>query len=293
VRRLQSVRRFFKTPKGLLLLILSVLTAVAAPHEGPATLAPGLASAVLAAGLVDAVLLRTRRRAWSFPDGAVLSALFVAMVLSAQGEWYYAPLTAVVAVVSKYVVRSRAGNVFNPAALAIVVTFEIFGTGQSWWGALPEVVPAAQGLMVAAGLFITDRVNRMPLVLTFLAVYFSLFTTTAFVSDPVHVAEIFRAPDLQAVVFFACFILTDPPTSPVKYHDQMMCGVIVAVASYVVFEWIGAVHFLLAGVLVGNVWEAWRRVARRTGAAFPGGLMAFLVELSPWRSRRQGAPAQV
>jgi hypothetical protein len=263
VRRLQSVRRFFKTPKGLLLLILSVLTAVAAPHEGPATLAPGLASAVLAAGLVDAVLLRTRRRAWSFPDGAVLSALFVA------------------------------GNVFNPAALAIVVTFEIFGTGQSWWGALPEVVPAAQGLMVAAGLFITDRVNRMPLVLTFLAVYFSLFTITAFVSDPVHVAEIFRAPDLQAVVFFACFILTDPPTSPVKYHDQMMCGVIVAVASYVVFEWIGAVHFLLAGVLVGNVWEAWRRVARRTGAAFPGGLMAFLVELSPWRSRRQGAPAQV
>ena len=293
MRRLPSVRRFFRTPKGLLLLILSGLAGIAAPHEGLATLAPGLASAVLAAGLVDAVLLRTRRRTWSFPDGAVLSALFVAMVLSAQGAWHYAPLTAIVAVLSKYVVRSRAGNVFNPAALAIVVTFEIFGTGQSWWGALPEVAPAAQLLLVAAGLFITDRVDRMPLVLTFLLVYFSIFTLTAFVSDPAHVAEIFRAPDLQAVVFFACFILTDPPTSPVKYRDQMLCGVIVAVASYVVFEWVGAVYFLLAGVLVGNVWEAWRRVARRTGATFPRGVAAFLVELTPWRLRTHGAPARI
>jgi len=24
------------------------------------------------------------------------------------------------------------------------------------------------------------------------------------------------------------------------------------------FEWIGAAHYLLAGVLAGNVWEAWR-----------------------------------
>ena len=29
--------------------------------------------------------------------------------------------------------------------------------------------------------------------------------------------------------------------------------------SYAVFEWIGAAHYLLAGVLAGNVWEAWRR----------------------------------
>ena len=38
-----------------------------------------------------------------------------------------------------------------------------------------------------------------------------------------------------------------------------MCGVIVAAVSYAVFEWIGAAYYLLAGVLVGNVWEAWRR----------------------------------
>jgi HAMP domain-containing protein len=43
-----------------------------------------------------------------------------------------------------------------------------------------------------------------------------------------------------------------------------VCGLIVAAASYAAFEVIGAVYYLLAGVLVGNVWEAWRRVQSRT-----------------------------
>ena len=90
-----------------------------------------------------------------------LAALIVAMVLSAQEPWYVAPVTSAVAILSKYVFRSRAGNVFNPAALALVLTHHLFETGQSWWGALPEVTPLAQLALVVAGVFITDRVNRM------------------------------------------------------------------------------------------------------------------------------------
>jgi hypothetical protein len=36
-------------------------------------------------------------------------------------------------------------------------------------------------------------------------------------------------------------------------------GAIVAVTSYAIFELIGAVYYLLAAVLVGNLWEAGRR----------------------------------
>ena len=117
---------------------------------------------------------------------------------------------------------------------------------------MPEVNPLAQLLLLGAGVFITDRVNKMPLVLAFLGTYFLLFTVTAFVRDPQAVSEIFRTPDLQAALYFAFIILTDPPTSPAKYPDQIVCGVIVAVVSYAVFEWVGAVYYLLAGVLVGQ-----------------------------------------
>jgi Na+-translocating ferredoxin:NAD+ oxidoreductase RnfD subunit len=277
----RRLAKFFKTPKGLLTIILVVLVAMAAPHEGIRVVAPGLVSAVIAAGIVDLFILRLRKKVWEFPSGAVLTAMIVAMVLRAQEAWYVTTITSVAAILSKYIFRSRTANVFNPAALAIVASFYVFHAGQSWWGAMPEVTPIFQVVMVAAGIFIADRVNKMPLVLAFLGSYYLLFTVTTFVSDPVRLAEIFRAPDLQAALFFALIILSDPPTSPVKYRDQLICGVLVAVVSYAVFEWAGVVYFLLAGVLAGNVWEAWRRANRRTGDTFPRGIGAFLREIIP------------
>jgi Na+-translocating ferredoxin:NAD+ oxidoreductase RnfD subunit len=255
-----AVRRFFRTPKGLLIIVLAILVVLAALHEGVLLVAPGLASAVIVAAVIDLLVLRRTRGTWEFPSGAVLTGLLVAMVLTPHEPKYVAVCTSAIAIVSKYLFRTRSANVFNPAALALVVTFYLFDTGQSWWGALPEVAPLL-GLVVlfATGIFIADRVNKVPLVLIFLGIYFLLFTLAAFLVEPGKVAEIFRAPDLHAVLFFAFFILTDPPTSPVKYRDQLVCGSIVAVASFAIFEWLGVAHYLLAGVLVGNIWEAWHR----------------------------------
>ncbi len=114
--------------------------------------------------------------AWEFPSGALLTAAIVAMVLSPLEPWHVTTLTAVIGVVSKYVFRVRTANVFNPAALGLLVTFYVFDTGQSWWGALGDVTPWAILLLVATGAFITDRVNKFPMVLAFLGVYYLLFT---------------------------------------------------------------------------------------------------------------------
>jgi len=253
------VRRFFRTPKGLLTIVLAALVALAAPVEGVSLIWPGLAAAVVAAMLIDAPILRVRNHAWEFPSGALLTGAIVAMVLSPGEPWYVTAITAAIGTGSKYLFRTRTANIFNPAALALVATFYVFHTGQSWWGALPGIPVYGLVVLFATGIFITDRVNKTPLVLAFLGSYYALFTLTAFLGDPARVAEIFRTPDLQAVLFCAFFFLTDPPTAPVKYASQIVCGVIVAVTSYAVFQWIGAAYYLLAGVLAGNIWEAWRR----------------------------------
>src|SRR5580658_5196504 len=179
----RRARKFFKTPKGLLLFILAILAAIAAPGQGLRATAPGFTGAILAAGLVDALILRVRKKAWEFPSGAVLTAMIVTMVLRAQEPWYVTTITSVIAVLSKYVFRSRAANIFNPAALAIIASFYLFHTGQSWWGALTELPPIAKAMLIAAGIFIASRVNKMPLVLAFLGGYFLLFTVTAFVGN--------------------------------------------------------------------------------------------------------------
>lgn len=281
---MHKIIRFFKTPKGLLIIILAVLTAVAAPGEGTGAVALNMVSAAAIAGLVDLIILRLRKKVWQFPSGAVLTAMIVTMVVSAQAHWYVPAAMSVVAVLSKYAIRTRQVNLFNPAAFALVAGTYVLPTAQSWWGALPEVSPVGlRAALLAGGIYIADRVNKMPLVLSFLGAYFLIFTLTAYLGDPRRVAEIFRSPDIEAVLYFALIILTDPPTSPARYRDQWICGIIVAAFSYATFEIFGAVYFLLAGALAGNVWAAWRRVHRRSQSGFPRKLALFLREISPAR----------
>jgi len=269
--RLAELRRFLRTPKGLLLIVLTLLAAVAAAGEGVALLAPGLAVSIGVCMLLDAPLLWIVRKRWEFPSGALLTGLIVAMVLTPYEPWYVPACTCAIAIVSKHVFRTRTANVFNPAAVGIVATFYVFDAGENWWGALTELSPLALVVLFAAGIFIADRINKLPIVLAFLGSYYLLFTVTAFLGDPRQVAEVYRTPDLQAALFFACFILTDPPTSPVKYRDQIVCGAIVGATSYATFELAGPACYLLVGVLVGNLWEAWRRTRlhrmRPVGAA--------------------------
>jgi Na+-translocating ferredoxin:NAD+ oxidoreductase RnfD subunit len=284
---LRRLIHFVKTPKGLLTILLVLLTAMAAPAEGAGLVIRNMAAAVLAAGIVDLVILRVRNGAWEYPGGAVLTAMIVAMVMRAQEPWMVPVVTSVVAVLSKYVIRTRQANVFNPAALALVLMVYVMPHGQSWWGALPEVSPLwLRAVLLVGGLYLTSRVNKLPLVLSFLGVYFCLFTATAFLGDARHVAEIFRSPDIDAVIYFTLVILTDPPTSPPKYQGQWVFGAITALVSYAVFMIFGVAWFLLAGVLAGNIWEAWQRVHRRSQRGFPGKVAAFLGEISPLRSNR-------
>jgi Na+-translocating ferredoxin:NAD+ oxidoreductase RnfD subunit len=247
----------------LVIIAMIVLLVCAAAGQGVLRVAPLVLGAIGAAMVVDAPILRWREHAWVFPDGALLTGMFVAMILSPHEPWYVGSVTAAVAVLSKYVLRTKRANIFNPAAFALVATFYVFDTGQSWWGALPELPLAAIVVLFAAGVFIAQRVNKVPAVLSFLGAYYALFTLVAFAGNPVPVAAIYRAPDLHGALFFAFFMVTDPPTSPPKHREQVIFGVITAVMSFVAFELIGAAYFLLVGLLVANAWEALRRVNAR------------------------------
>jgi Na+-translocating ferredoxin:NAD+ oxidoreductase RnfD subunit len=130
-------------------------------------------------------------------------------------------------------------------------------------GALPDLPPIAVVVLLAAGVYLADHINKISLVLVFLATYYALFTVMTFLANPAPVAEVFRAPDVNAALFFAFFMLDDPPTSPVRYGDQVRFGLIVAVASFAAFELLGGVYYLPLGLLFGNVWEAYRRATGR------------------------------
>ena len=259
--------RWLRSPKGLFTGILALLTIPAAQHSGWALIAPGLVAAVAVAMLLDLPLIRWRDGAWSVPDGAMLTGWLVGLVLSPHVAWPIAAATAAVGIAAKHALRVKRANVLNPAAAALVASYYLFDTGQNWWGALPELPTPWIAAVLATGGFITWRLNKLPLVFAFLGVHFTLATIAAFVGDPAHVAELYRAPDVHMALFFAGFMATDPPTSPPKPRDQLVFGGIAALASFALFMAVGAVYFLLGGLLVANLWEGgrkWQRVRRES-----------------------------
>jgi Na+-translocating ferredoxin:NAD+ oxidoreductase RnfD subunit len=251
-------RRFFRTPKGLVLAVLLLLAAVAGAREGWSAVA-AVVAATLPAMAIDLLMVHRMRGRWAFPSGALVTGLIVAMILNPHSAWYVAAVTSVIGVLSKYIVRGHTANVFNPAALALVATFYLFNPAQNWWGALPALPAAALLVLLATGAFITYKVNKIPAVLAFLGVYYLFATTAAFAGNPARFADLYRAPDLHAALYFAFFMVTDPPTSPPKNRDQVIFGSITAAAAFAAFDLIGAAYFLLAGLLVANMWEGWRR----------------------------------
>lgn len=257
-----AILRPLHTAKGQMLAIFAVLLLIAAPSGGGQALLPNLIAAIVPGCLIDGIWMSMQSRRLRIPSSALLSGLFVFSILSTSESWMVVAWTSSFAVLSKLILRGDREHFFNPAALALLWAPIAFGSGESWWGALGDVSWWWISVLLAAGAFLTDRLNKFPVVLSFLATYFGFFAIAA-VSNPPGVAEMFREPFLQAALFLAFFMLTDPPTSPNRYREQVWFGVLAAVAAGVA-QLLGAGQtYLLIGVLVANVALAVVRFARR------------------------------
>ena len=261
---MRRARRTLRSPKGLMLLTLLALAAVALPREGLGLALGPLVGAMTAAALADLGLTRLIRGTWIVPDGAMVSGLIVALVLSPQEPWYVAPAGGLIAVVSKHFFRAPHGgrvHVFNPAAFALLSCIVLFASGESWWGGLPDLPLPAVALVIVAGYRIADRVNKLPMVLAFAGTYLGLLVFAVLLTggDSVRLAALYRVPFLNAAAFFAFFMLTDPPTSPTRTGEQVGFGFLVGLVAYITFLAVSGLSFLLVGLLAGNAWVAWRR----------------------------------
>jgi Na+-translocating ferredoxin:NAD+ oxidoreductase RnfD subunit len=263
LRQIRRLRRFLRSPKGYLLVALCGLIAVAAPYEGMRAVAVTLCAAVAGAVGMDLILMRLSDRPRFFPSSALLTGLIVGMVLSAQESPAIAFCAGVLAIDAKYLLRLGRTHVFNPAAVGLLGVYALFGSGQSWWGALADLPGPLLLLLCVAGYLVAGRANKLPAALTFAGLYGALFTFASFAGTPTLVADIFRPPFLNAAAFFALFMVTDPPTSPVTFAEQGWFGALVAAVAYIVYMTTHGLYYLLVAILVANVaWAATREGAR-------------------------------
>jgi Na+-translocating ferredoxin:NAD+ oxidoreductase RnfD subunit len=258
---MNRVLRWIRAPKGLTLVALLVLVAIeSAVRSIQAAEAVLLVGCV--GGVVDLALTRYVSGRFVIPDGGAITGVLIALVVDPTAPVAVPIAGTLAGLVAKHMLRTRWSNIFNPAAVGLLVAYFVpGGSVQSWWGALGDGPVWFLAVLLAVGGFMADRENKLPVVLSFAGVYVVLLTVVG-IRQPDQVASAFRVPDLNAALFFALFMLTDPPTSPTRYEHQVIFGSMVAAISAVAFLMgLGVAHFPLA-LLAANAWESWRRPRR-------------------------------
>lgn len=257
---------WLNTPKGYVTIALLLLLAFTSWNRADLPGLVNVAAAVGGAMVIDVAVALIQKRKRIVPDGALLTGMIVAMALSAQEHWYVAAGTAAIGILAKHLLKVGRKPIFNPAAFGLLVAIMLFKSGQSWWGALAELPAWCAIFVAAAGLVVTNRVNKFPVVFSFLGTYFTLFLGAALLHVN-GVGDALRMPFTNSVLFLALFMVSDLPTSPIKAKDQIIFGVIAAVISVADFIALNGLSFLLLGLLIANAWNAWRSYKPKAVAA--------------------------
>ena len=252
-----SPGRVSLTPKKYVLIVLLIITAVAGTNSADTKGILNTGVAMMTAILFDGIIFKLQSRNKLFSDGGAITGLIIALVLGSSTPWHIVAETTGIAIASKHLFRINKKPIFNPAALGLLVAIFLFSSLQSWWGAFTELPVWWVAFFLLVGYLVTGHVNKFPQVLAFLGGYFILLLVMGYFGVG-QAGDALRTPFVNSALFLSFFMVTDPPTSPGKYKEQIWFGLITATVSLIIYLLFDSMSYLLIGLLVANVWNALR-----------------------------------
>jgi hypothetical protein len=168
------------------------------------------------------------------PGSGYLSPLISALGLSLllrTDTWWVAPLAAVVAISSKFLIRVRGKHIFNPTNLGLTVA--ILVTGHAWcspaqWGEWGILL----AWLFALGLAVVHRSFRTDVSLAFLASWVVLKGARVLYLGQKPTVLLHQL-SVGSLILFTFFMISDPKTTPDRRATRI--GFAVAVAALAFF----------------------------------------------------------
>lgn len=161
-------------------------------------------------------------------ESSIITGLILALIISpisnTDGITFLLAASGL-AIASKYLLTIGNKHIFNPAAIAVVLT--AFGPEQSasWWVGTADMLP----FVLIGGLLLVRKIQRQNLVLTFLIsayVFSSIYTMFMHGNLWLNAKEL----TLSSALFFMGFVmLTEPMTSPTTSKKQSLYGLLAGI----------------------------------------------------------------
>ena len=146
---------------------------------------------------------------------ALILALIVTPTTTVHGVLFLM-LVGIIAMASKYVLTINKTHIFNPAAIAVVITGFVMNQTASWWVGDPSMFP----YVLIGGLLLVRKIRRAEMVITFIAVALTATALYAVINDNNIYTYLERTVTGSALLFMAFVMLTEPLTSPATVRKQ-------------------------------------------------------------------------
>ena len=210
-----------------LILVAMAFSALGVMHYSALTIGVEALTTVVACWLINKMF------AYMFdapvnPESSILTGLILTLIIPASLanlNFLFFLAAAGLAMASKYVLAIRAKHIFNPAAIAVVLTAIGPHQDASWWVGTASMLP----FVVVGGLLVARKTQREPMVFTFLVattIATALFSITGKSNVGLNLVNMV----LTSGTFFLGFVmLTEPYSSPTTRNKQLWYAALVGV----------------------------------------------------------------
>lgn len=159
-------------------------------------------------------------------ESSILTGLILSLIITPAASIKGIPFiiaAAGLAIASKYILAFRGKHIFNPAAVAVVLTSLGPQQSASWWVGSTLLLP----IVVVGGLLIVRKIRRSAMVATFISVAIvSSISMAAFTGH--DVVSTLQTALLHSSLFFLAFVmLTEPWTSPSTHRKRLVYAAVV------------------------------------------------------------------
>lgn len=159
-------------------------------------------------------------------ESSIITALILALLITPKlGQYDLLFLLAAsgLAMASKYVLTIRDVHIFNPAAIAVVLTAIGPHQDASWWVGTATMLP----FVLVGGLLVVRKIRREAMVIGFLLSTFIATVVFTILSHGDALTALKQAALTSPVFFLAFVMLTEPLTSPGTKDKQTWFGILV------------------------------------------------------------------
>lgn len=209
-----------------LLAVAMLLGAIGSLAYSPVTIAFSAAFVVAVCWLTNYIFAKVYNVP-SNPESSILTGLILSLIITPQTSLEAAGFLAAaggLAIASKYILAINHKHIFNPAAIAVVLT--AFGPQESasWWVGNTALLP----FVIVGGVAIVYKLRRIKMVGLFFVV--ALLSTAVGALSQGNVPTVLQATLLHSSLLFLGFVmLTEPLTSPTIWSRQWIYATVVGI----------------------------------------------------------------